>query len=125
MPLRHISLVSVPVAHQDRAKHFYADLLAFEVVLEAQFGEGMHWVQLSPPGGGASIALVTWFDRMPPGWRQGLVLETDDVHGDYDRLRQRGLEFRQDIEDAPWGTFTTFDDPDGNGWVLQQTGGGT
>ena len=118
--MKRIGVVSVPVRDQDRARRFYAKQLGFDVVLEAEFGAGMRWVQLCPPAGGASIALVTWFERMPPGSVQGLVLETDDVHGDYRELRERRVHLRQGVEEAPWGAFTTFDDPDGNGWVLQQ-----
>jgi uncharacterized glyoxalase superfamily protein PhnB len=48
------------------------------------------------------------------------VLECDDVQASRDELAARGVTFLQDIEEQPWGTFTTFDDPDGNGWVLSQ-----
>jgi hypothetical protein len=24
------------------------------------------------------------------------------------------------IDEAPWGRWKTFDDPDGNGWIVQQ-----
>jgi catechol 2,3-dioxygenase-like lactoylglutathione lyase family enzyme len=120
MTVMEIDVVSVPVADQDRAKSFYSEQLGFEEVADAELGDGMRWVQLRPTSGGASVTLVTWFDRMPPGSLQGLVLATDDVHGDHERLRERGVEFRQGVEEAPWGTFTTFEDPDGNGWVLQQ-----
>ena len=44
----------------------------------------------------------------------------DDVQASRDELAARGVTFLQDIEEQPWGTFTTFDDPDGNGWVLSQ-----
>ena len=115
-----IDVVSVPVADQERAKTFYRDRLGFEEIADAPFGEGMRWVQLRPPGGGASITLVTWFERMPPGSVQGLVLATLNVQRDFERLRERGLEFRHGVEHAPWGTFTTFEDLDGNGWVLQE-----
>jgi catechol 2,3-dioxygenase-like lactoylglutathione lyase family enzyme len=116
-----ITVVSVPVTDQDRAAAFYVDRLGFEVVVDAVFGEGMRWVQLRPPGGGASIALVTWFDRMPPGSLHGAVVEIDDVRAEYERLTRNGVQFGQEVEEAPWGAFTTFEDPDGNAWVLQQS----
>jgi hypothetical protein len=28
------------------------------------------------------------------------------------------------IQEAPWGRWKTFTDPDGNGWVLQQNSAG-
>ena len=86
---------------------------------DAQMGPGMRWVLVAPPGGGAAITLVTWFPSMPPGSVKGTVLATDDLDGDVDRLRGLGLVIGE-IESQPWGRFVTFDDPDGNGLVLQE-----
>jgi catechol 2,3-dioxygenase-like lactoylglutathione lyase family enzyme len=114
-----VDIVSVPVADQARAKAFYADTLGFAVREDADLGEGRRWVELCPPGGGASISLVDWFDAMPPGSLRGLVLGTIDAHAAFDELRSRGVVFAEDaVEDAAWGRWATFTDPDGNGWVL-------
>ena len=83
-------------------------------------GEGQRWVQLAPAAGETSITLVTWFPNMQPGGVTGLVLETDDVEADHAELRSRGVNITP-LENAPWGRFATFTDPDGNGWVLQQS----
>ncbi len=114
-----VSVVSVPVADQDRALRFYVDVLGFAVVADAPF-DGLRWIQLAAPAGGASITLVTWFPQMPAGCVQGLVLTTEDVHGDVARLRGRGLAFTADPVEAFYGTFAEFTDPDGNGWTLLQ-----
>ena len=58
---------------------------------------------------------------MTPGSVKGTVLETDDLDEEVARLRSLGVEIAGDVQDAPWGRFATFDDPDGNGLVLQQT----
>lgn len=65
---------------------------------------------------------MTWFDTMPPGSLKGLVLESDDLDGDVARLRSHGVS-PSEVQQAPWGRFVTFDDPDGNGIILQTTGG--
>jgi predicted enzyme related to lactoylglutathione lyase len=83
----------------------------------------MRWVQVAPPGAATSITLVTWFETMPAGSAKGLVLETDDLDGDVARLRGRGVAIEGDVQEQPWGRFVTFDDPDGNGIVLQATAG--
>ena len=49
------------------------------------------------------------------------MLETDDLDGDVTALRSRGVVIDAGIQEAPWGRFVTFDDPDGNGLVLQAT----
>ena len=75
---QHISflrLVSIPVSDVDRAKAFYVDALGFEERFDGPFGEGMRWVELAPPDSQATIALVTWFESMPPGAVTGLVLQ--------------------------------------------------
>lgn len=56
---------------------------------------------------------------MPPGSIQGAVLDTDDIESACQTLESRGLELSS-IEEALWGKYATFSDPDGNGWVLQQ-----
>jgi catechol 2,3-dioxygenase-like lactoylglutathione lyase family enzyme len=114
-----VDIVSVPVKDQDRARAFYVDVLGFAVREDAALGEGRRWIELVPPAGGASISLVTWFDAMPPGCLRGLVLGADDCHEAFAELGRRGVEFVETkVQDAPWGQFATFADPDGNGWVL-------
>jgi catechol 2,3-dioxygenase-like lactoylglutathione lyase family enzyme len=114
-----VDIVSVPVTDQDRAKSFYVDVLGFGVREDADLGEGRRWIELVPPAGGASIALVTWFEQMRPGSLHGLVLGTDDAQRAFDELRLRGVEFAEDsVQVAQWGQNATFSDPDGNCWVL-------
>ena len=57
---------------------------------------------------------------MPPGSLKGNVLETDDLDAAMDTLDEGGVSFAHPVIEAPWTRFTSFDDPDGNGWVLQQ-----
>jgi len=119
-----VQLFSLPVSDQDRARDFYVDVLGFELVSDTPMGPGMRWVQVRPPGAAMSITLVTWFETMAPGSTKGTVLETDDLEGEVVRLRDRGVAIEDDVQDAPWGRYATFDDPDGNGIVLQETAAG-
>ena len=121
MAITNLSVVSVPVTDQDRAKSFYAEKLGFSAEVDSSFGEGMRWVMLRPPGSGTAITLVTWFDTMPAGSLKGSVLSCDDLDKTLADLTQRGVSFNEDeVQESPWGRWKTFDDPDGNGWVLQQ-----
>lgn len=121
MTITHIQLLSVPVTDQDRAKSFYVDRLGFDLVNDNKVGPAQRWVQVAPKGASTSITLVTWFDTMPAGSLKGLVLETDDLDGDVAALTGRGVSIKGGIQQAPWGRYVTFDDPDGNGIVLQAT----
>jgi catechol 2,3-dioxygenase-like lactoylglutathione lyase family enzyme len=116
-----VQVVSLPVSDQDRARDFYVDVLGFELLRDTEMQPGMRWVQVAPRGGEATITLVTWFDSMPAGSNRGLVLETDDLDGDVERLRGHGVEFPDGVQDAPWGRYVTLADPDGNGIVVQAT----
>lgn len=120
MTITNVQLFSVPVSDQDRARDFYVDTLGFDLVNDVQMGPEMRWVMVSPPGAQTAITLVTWFDSMPAGSLKGLVLETDDLEGEVERLRTLGVSVG-DIERAPWGAFVQFADPDGNGIMLQAT----
>ncbi len=123
MALTNLEVVSVPVSDQDRAKTFYAEKLGFSVDIDSSFGDGgMRWVMLRPPGSGTAITLVTWFETMPAGSLKGSVLGCDDLEKTLAQLTARGVSFDEsEVEQAPWGRWKTFDDPDGNGWVLQQS----
>jgi catechol 2,3-dioxygenase-like lactoylglutathione lyase family enzyme len=121
MTIRRVQLFSLPVSDQDRSRDFYVGVLGFELVSDVQMGPDMRWVQVAPPGSTTSITLVTWFPTMPAGSTKGTVLETDDLEGDIADLKGRGVLINGEIQEMPWGRFVTFDDPDGNGIVLQAT----
>lgn len=117
--MSRIAIISIPVANQERSRDFYSKVLGFTVIRDNEMGPGQRWIQLVPREGGVTITLVSWFDNMPPGSVQGLVLEAEDVRAEAGTLGERGLAL-SDIHEAPWGTYATFNDPDGNGWVLQE-----
>lgn len=119
MTITHIDVVSLPVSDQERARDFYVDMLGFVLVRQNEMGPGQQWIQVAPKGGQASITLVTWFDTMPAGSLQGLVLHTDDIDTEAAALIGRGVAIPDGVQDAPWGRFAVFGDPDGNRLVLQ------
>lgn len=120
MGLRMIDVVSIPVSDVDRAKAFYAEALGFTLNIDNPIGDGMRWVQMTPPGGGASIALITWNADMPPGAIKDLYLACDDIEATAAALADRGVPFTQSVFDTPFGKFARFADPDGNGWQLHE-----
>lgn len=128
MNLKQISLVSIPVTDQDRARDFYTGMLdftvKFDMVMDAatagSAGEGARWVMLTPPGGGTDITLVNWFgDSMPPGSAK-LALACENADEAYAELSARGVKPNNEAEDAPWGRWSGVDDPDGNNWLITQ-----
>jgi uncharacterized glyoxalase superfamily protein PhnB len=81
--------------------------------------EGLRWVMLTPPGGGAQITLVTWFEDLPPGACK-LTIECDDADAAYAKLIGRGMKPTSEVADAPWGRWFGVDDPEGNNWLVVQ-----
>jgi catechol 2,3-dioxygenase-like lactoylglutathione lyase family enzyme len=114
-----IAIVSIPVSNQRTSKSFYTEVLGCKVIEEMPFGPDTQWIRLELPGVETRIVLVTWFPQMQPGGIQGLVLTTDDIAKTHAELKRRGLAISE-IAKKPYGQEATFQDPDGNGWVLQE-----
>ncbi len=114
-----IAIVSVPVSDQARAKDFYTHQMGFTLLRDEAMGPDMRWVQLQPKDGGATIALVTWFEGMGPGGQQGLLIGVADVDAEHARMTGLGVECSA-IEEQPWGRYTMLKDPDGNGLIVTQ-----
>lgn len=126
-----LEVVIVPVADVDRAKAFYADQLGFNVDHDTRIGEGQRIVQLTPPGSGCSIVIGEGVvPKMPPGSLKGLQLVVPDIKAAHAQLVERGVEVGdvQVVGENPRPMpdpldnvgFVFFNDPDGNGWAVQQ-----
>lgn len=120
--MEFISVLSVPVSDQARAKRFYLDKLGFTLITEATFGDDLSWIQVGLPGAQTSLTLVTWFDEMPPGSLRGLVIDCADLDEQYKTLTERGVQFDGPPAGQPGGVFATLADPDGNRISLRQAG---
>jgi len=115
-----VTVVSVPVSDQERAKAFYVDMLGFELQRDDDSVPGIRWVQVAPKAGTTALTLVTWFDSMPPGSLRGLVLSSGNLQADYEQLVAKGVQFDGPPQQQPWATEAVLRDPDGNRLVLQQ-----
>jgi catechol 2,3-dioxygenase-like lactoylglutathione lyase family enzyme len=115
-----VAVVSVPVSDPERSKAFYVNQLGFELVRDDDSVPGIRWLQVVPRGSSTSLTLVTWFDTMPSGSLQGLVLQSEDLDSDYRTLLDRGVNFDSPPTHQPWGLEAVMLDPDGNKLVLQQ-----
>ena len=114
-----LELVAVPVSDVDRAKTFYSEQVGFKVDHDHTVSEDLRFVQLTPPGSACSIALGQGVTTAEPGSVQGLQVVVADVQAARAELVERAVEV-SDVQDFPWGSFVFFNDPDGNGWALQQ-----
>src|SRR3954447_9922545 len=136
-----LEVVVIPVSDVDRAKEFYVSL-GWRLDADFPFDNGFRVVQLTPPGSGCSVQFGTAMTAAPPGSAEGLYLVVSDIEAARDQLAARGADvsevfhpaapgaqFRPDGGDrvggrspdgASYGSFATFQDPDGNRWLLQE-----
>ena len=128
-----LEVVVVPVSDVDRSKTFYAEQLGFVVDHDTRIGDGARLVQLTPPGSGCSIVIGEGVvPPMSPGSLQGLQLVVPDIEAAHSQLADAGVEVSEvqvmgeDPSPEPDGHpldnvgFVFFQDPDGNGWAVQQ-----
>ena len=128
-----LEVVVVPVTDVDRAKSFYADQLGFVVDHDTKVSDEMRFVQLTPPGSGCSIVVGQGITEMQPGSIKGLQLVVSDIVAAHAQLLARGVAagdvqvFDGDTSRLVRGGtaldnvgFVFFNDPDGNGWAVQQ-----
>ena len=128
-----LEVVVVPVSDVDRAKTFYAEKLGFAVDHDTRISDKYHVVQLTPPGSGCSIVVGKGVVEMQPGSLKGLQLVVRDVRAARAQLVEHGVEVSEvqvvgssgprparDGDDLDNVGFVFFDDPDGNGWAVQQ-----
>jgi catechol 2,3-dioxygenase-like lactoylglutathione lyase family enzyme len=126
-----LELVVLPVADVDRAKAFYIDKAGFGLDVDFSSGTDFRVVQLTPPGSSCSVALMRNDDA--PGSVQGLHLIVRDIEAARNELIDRGTTVSDFFHYGPtgqtpgldpnrtnYGSFFSFGDPDGNGWLVQE-----
>jgi predicted enzyme related to lactoylglutathione lyase len=120
--ITHVKFVGIPTRDQTRALKFYTESLGFEVATDQPFNDKQRWIELRIAHSQTRVVLFT-----PEGHEERIgtffngSIACDDVEATYRQLRQRGVEFIQEPQKQPWGTFAKFNDPDGNQFVLSST----
>ena len=74
---------------------------------------------MTPPGSACSIAFGEGLTTAAPGSVVGMQVVVADARAARAELIARGVD-ASEVDETPWGTFTTFSDPDGNRWSIQQ-----
>jgi catechol 2,3-dioxygenase-like lactoylglutathione lyase family enzyme len=126
-----LEVVVLPVSDMDRAKAFYGEKVGFNVDVDHRAGEDFRVIQLTPPGSACSITLMR--NEEAAGSVQGLHLTVSDIEAAHAELTDRGAGISEffhftaggqvsglDPQRASFGSFFSFADPDGNGWLVQE-----
>ena len=135
-----LEVLVVPVSDVDRAKAFY-EKLGFRLDIDYVANEDFRVAQFTPPGSEASIIIGKGITSAAPGSLQNLHLVVSDIEEARADLVHRGIEVSEVFHDAggifhhggtvgrvagrhpepgDYGSFVSFSDPDGNGWLLQE-----
>jgi catechol 2,3-dioxygenase-like lactoylglutathione lyase family enzyme len=137
-----LEAIVIPVSDVDRAKRFYGGL-GWRLDADFPFDNGFRIIQFTPPGSGCSVQFGTKVTSAVPGSAQGLYLIVSDIEAARADLVARGVEvsevfhagtpgaqFQPDgssgrvkgpaPDHTSYGSFVTFSDPDGNGWLFQE-----
>lgn len=114
-----IELIFVPVTDVDRAKEFYVEKVGFNLDIEARVDENTRFVQVTPPTSACSIAFGEGITDMTPGTQNSIQAVVPDAEAARQDLLARGVD-APEVQKLVWGSFTSFTDPDGNTWTLQE-----
>jgi catechol 2,3-dioxygenase-like lactoylglutathione lyase family enzyme len=124
-----LEVVTLPVSDIDRAVSFYQSL-GWRLDADLTAGEDFRVVQFTPPHSQCSIHFGTGLTASAPGSADRLILAVTDIEAARDDLVGRGVDVSEIYEARPPGfesiegrsyfTYAAFNDPDGNGWLLQE-----
>ncbi|HEY1714542.1 MAG TPA: VOC family protein [Solirubrobacteraceae bacterium] len=126
----YLAHVSVIVEDYDAAIAFFVDALGFELIedspaLSTVTGEAKRWVVVRPPGAASGLLLARADGERQAqavgdqfAGRVGLFLRVDDFDGQYQRMRDAGVEFVGQPRAEPYGRVVVFLDIAGNRWDL-------
>jgi catechol 2,3-dioxygenase-like lactoylglutathione lyase family enzyme len=140
-----LEIVVIPVSDVDRAKEFYGKL-GWRLDADYDNGSDFRVIQFTPPGSGCSVIFGRNVTAAAPGSAQGVYLIVSDINDARKELLGRGIAISEafhhaggvyagpdqpylfgrlrvsgpDPEHRSYRTFASFNDPDGNGWLLQE-----
>jgi catechol 2,3-dioxygenase-like lactoylglutathione lyase family enzyme len=121
--IAHITLL---VKEYEESIDFYTRTLEFKLKEDTHLSETKRWVVITPPGTEATsliLAKASGKNQIAAignqaGGRVFLFLHTDDFRRDYERMKERGVEFIESPRKEAYGTVIVFKDLYGNKWDL-------
>ena len=116
-----LGVVIVPVTDQERAYAFYTETLGFEERMRAPMGGDYTWLEVAPPGGETTVAIVLPRPGDTAGGKEtGISLFTDDIEATHADLKEKGVDVDAEISRMgdPVPPMFWFRDPDGNSLLI-------
>ena len=124
----------IPVSDVERSKQFY-QVLGWRLDADDAPAKNVRIVQFTPPGSGCSVTFGSGLTAAAPG-SAAAALIVSDIKAAHDELIRRGIDASEMWHGAPfppearhpgpdpkrtsYGSFFSFNDPDGNTWLVQE-----
>jgi putative peptidoglycan lipid II flippase len=123
-----IARIALVVPDYDQGIEFYCGKLGFDLLDDADMGEGKRWVVVRPNGATETALLLAKADGQrqqaaignQTGGRVGFFLFTDDFARDHQEMIAAGVTFLEEPRHEVYGSVAVFTDPFGNSWDLLQ-----
>jgi catechol 2,3-dioxygenase-like lactoylglutathione lyase family enzyme len=129
-----LEVTLIPVSDVNRAKEFYSRL-GWRLDDDIVMGDDFRVVQLTPPGSGCSISFGKGVTEAAPGsFRGGLIVS--DIEAAHKEIVARGVRASEVFHGSPFSaegridgadpdrqsyrSYVSFEDPDGNAWIIQE-----
>jgi catechol 2,3-dioxygenase-like lactoylglutathione lyase family enzyme len=126
-----LEVALIPVSDVDRAKEFYTKL-GWRLDADDVMGNDFRIVQLTPPGSGCSVSFGKGITSAAPGAPLGGLIVTD-IEAAHKELVAKGINVSEVFHGSPfsrisgpdperksYGSYVSFEDPDGNVWIVQE-----
>lgn len=129
-----LEVAVIPVSDVERCKQFY-QLLGWRLDADDAPAKNGRIVQFTAPGSGCSVTFGHGLTAAAPG-SAAAALIVSDIEAAHDELIRRGIDASEMWHDAPfppearlpgpdpkrmsYGSFFSFNDPDGNTWLVQE-----
>jgi catechol 2,3-dioxygenase-like lactoylglutathione lyase family enzyme len=124
----------IPVSDIERSKQFY-ERLGWRFDADLAPANDIRIVQFTPPGSGCSVTFGKGITTASPGSAEGTLI-VSDIEAAHEELVGRGVEASEvwhgppfppearlsgrDPKGTSYGSFCSFNDPDGNAWIVQE-----
>ena len=124
----------IPVSDVERSKQFY-QLLGWRLDADDAPAKNVRIVQFTPPGSGCSVTFGNGLTAAAPS-SAAAALIVSDIEAAHDDLIGRGIDASEmwhgaafprearlsgpDPKRTSYGSFFSFNDPDGNTWLVQE-----
>jgi predicted enzyme related to lactoylglutathione lyase len=129
-----IKLTSVSIDDYDKALKFYTEIMGFVKKQDISLGEGVRWITVvSPEEPNGTELLLEPNAGYPPmkALKESLVKDgipftaflVNDVQQEYERMKDRGVEFTMEPTNMGMSTAAIFDDTCGNLIEIYQMNG--